>query len=163
MWLENWTKSWNFWCWHGYCWITEIQAAGSTHGNYFRVTTFGESHGGGVGCIIDGCPPRLPLSEADMQVDLDRRYWMLKTQLLLYSLLMNLSPYLYGYIRMICLRCVLEQVVINTGVLISFDETFLFEDWFVGIVVSRRPGQSRITTPRKETDTCRILSGVSEG
>ena len=53
---------------------------------------------------------------------------MLKTQLLLYSLLMNLSPYLYGYIRMICLRCVLEQVVINTGVLISFDETFLFED-----------------------------------
>jgi chorismate synthase len=77
----------------------QIQAAGSTHGNYFRVTTFGESHGGGVGCIIDGCPPRLPLSEADMQVDLDRR----------------------------------------------------------------RPGQSRITTPRKETDTCRILSGVSEG
>ncbi|KAL0452180.1 UNVERIFIED_CONTAM: Chorismate synthase 1, chloroplastic [Sesamum latifolium] len=67
----------------------EIQAAGSTYGTYFRVTTFGESHGGGVGCVIDGCPPRLPLSEADMQVDLDRR----------------------------------------------------------------RPGQSRITTPRKETDT----------
>ncbi|KAG2723517.1 hypothetical protein I3843_02G151700 [Carya illinoinensis] len=77
----------------------QIQAAGSTGGNYFRVTTFGESHGGGVGCVIDGCPPRLPLSESDMQFDLDRR----------------------------------------------------------------RPGQSRITTPRKETDTCRILSGVSEG
>ncbi|KAE8717964.1 Chorismate synthase [Hibiscus syriacus] len=76
-----------------------IQAAGSTFGNYFRVTTFGESHGGGVGCIVDGCPPRIPLSEADLQVDLDRR----------------------------------------------------------------RPGQSRITTPRKETDTCRIYSGVSEG
>ncbi|MBA0813716.1 hypothetical protein Gohar_027542, partial [Gossypium harknessii] len=81
-----------------YC-LTEIQAAGSTFGNYFRVTTFGESHGGGVGCIVDGCPPRIPLSEADLQGDLDRR----------------------------------------------------------------RPGQSRITTPRKETDTCRIYSGVSEG
>ncbi|KAK1553179.1 hypothetical protein Q3G72_030188 [Acer saccharum] len=77
----------------------QIKAAGSTFGNYFRVTTFGESHGGGVGCIIDGCPPRIPLSEADMQFDLDRR----------------------------------------------------------------RPGQSRITTPRKETDTCKIYSGVSEG
>ncbi|KAA3481663.1 chorismate synthase, chloroplastic-like [Gossypium australe] len=77
----------------------QIQAAGSTFGNYFRVTTFGESHGGGVGCIVDGCPPRIPLSEADLQGDLDRR----------------------------------------------------------------RPGQSRITTPRKETDTCRIYSGVSEG
>ncbi|KAG4148631.1 hypothetical protein ERO13_D05G297025v2 [Gossypium hirsutum] len=81
-----------------YC-LTEIEAAGSTFGNYFRVTTFGESHGGGVGCIVDGCPPRIPLSEADLQVDLDRR----------------------------------------------------------------RPGQSRITTPRKETDTCRLYSGVSEG
>ncbi|MBA0776028.1 hypothetical protein Gotri_011089 [Gossypium trilobum] len=77
----------------------QIEAAGSTFGNYFRVTTFGESHGGGVGCIVDGCPPRIPLSEADLQVDLDRR----------------------------------------------------------------RPGQSRITTPRKETDTCRLYSGVSEG
>ncbi|XP_042476149.1 chorismate synthase 1, chloroplastic [Macadamia integrifolia] len=77
----------------------EVQAVGSTYGTYFRVTTFGESHGGGVGCVIDGCPPRLPLSEADMQADLDRR----------------------------------------------------------------RPGQSRITTPRKETDTCKIISGVAEG
>ncbi|KAJ8544188.1 hypothetical protein K7X08_035792 [Anisodus acutangulus] len=79
--------------------LLEIQAAGSTYGNYFRVTTFGESHGGGVGCIIDGCPPRLPLSESDMQVELDRR----------------------------------------------------------------RSGQSRITTPRKETDTCKISSGTAEG
>ncbi|KAL2555361.1 Chorismate synthase [Forsythia ovata] len=77
----------------------EIQASGSTFGTYFRVTTFGESHGGGVGCVIDGCPPRLPLSEADMQVDLDRR----------------------------------------------------------------RPGQSRITSPRKETDTCKIASGIADG
>ncbi|KAK6136296.1 hypothetical protein DH2020_029960 [Rehmannia glutinosa] len=78
---------------------TEIQASGNTFGTYFRVTTFGESHGGGVGCVIDGCPPRLPLSEADMQLDLDRR----------------------------------------------------------------RPGQSRITTPRKETDTCKIASGIADG
>lgn len=79
--------------------FTEIHAAGSTYGNYFRVTTYGESHGGGVGCIIDGCPPRFPISEADLQADLDRR----------------------------------------------------------------RPGQSRITTPRKETDTCTIFSGVADG
>ena len=45
----------------------------STFGALFRVTTFGESHGGGVGAVIDGCPPRLALSEADLQTDLDRR------------------------------------------------------------------------------------------
>lgn len=45
----------------------------STFGQLFRVHTFGESHGGGVGAIIDGCPPRIPLSESDIQVDLDRR------------------------------------------------------------------------------------------
>ncbi|MEM7094725.1 MAG: chorismate synthase [Actinomycetota bacterium] len=45
----------------------------STFGRIFRVTTFGESHGGGVGCIVDGCPPRLALTEADIQPDLDRR------------------------------------------------------------------------------------------
>ncbi|KAI4384037.1 hypothetical protein MLD38_009809 [Melastoma candidum] len=77
----------------------QIRAAGNTFGTFFRVTTFGESHGGGVGCIVDGCPPQLALSEADIQGDLDRR----------------------------------------------------------------RPGQSRITTPRKETDTCKIYSGLSEG
>ncbi|KAK4383470.1 Pentatricopeptide repeat-containing protein, chloroplastic [Sesamum angolense] len=51
----------------------EIQFAGSTCGTYFCVATFGESHGGGVKCFSDGRPPRLPISEADMQVDLDRR------------------------------------------------------------------------------------------
>ena len=61
------------------CCLTEIQAAGSSFGNYFRVTTFGESHGGGVGCIVDGCPPRIPLSEADLQIDLDRRYLIMRT------------------------------------------------------------------------------------
>ncbi|MDJ0581508.1 chorismate synthase [Crocosphaera sp.] len=72
---------------------------GNTFGHLFRITTFGESHGGGVGVIIDGCPPRLNLSESDIQGDLDRR----------------------------------------------------------------RPGQSKITTPRKETDTCEIMSGVFQG
>ncbi len=72
---------------------------GNTFGHLFRITTWGESHGGGVGVVIDGCPPRLELSEADIQPDLDRR----------------------------------------------------------------RPGQSKIVTPRKETDTVRILSGTFEG
>jgi chorismate synthase len=71
----------------------------STLGTLFRISTWGESHGGGVGVVIDGCPPRLPLSEADIQPDLDRR----------------------------------------------------------------RPGQSDIVTPRKEADTCKILSGVFQG
>lgn len=72
---------------------------GNTFGSLFRITTFGESHGGGVGVIIDGCPPRLEISPEEIQVDLDRR----------------------------------------------------------------RPGQSKITTPRKEADQCEILSGVFEG
>jgi len=46
---------------------------GNTWGRLFRVTTWGESHGAAVGAVIDGCPPRLPLSEADIQPDLDRR------------------------------------------------------------------------------------------
>ena len=71
----------------------------NSFGHLFRITTWGESHGGGVGVVVDGCPPRLSLSEADIQPDLDRR----------------------------------------------------------------RPGQSRIVTPRKETDTVQILSGTFEG
>ncbi|KAK3283053.1 Omega-ctenitoxin-Cs1a, partial [Cymbomonas tetramitiformis] len=70
----------------------------NTFGTSFRVTTFGESHGGGVGCVIDGVPPRVPITQEELQFELDRR----------------------------------------------------------------RPGQSRITTPRQETDTCEILSGVSQ-
>ncbi|MBP9717807.1 chorismate synthase [Candidatus Gracilibacteria bacterium] len=46
---------------------------GNTFGKLFRVTTFGESHGGALGCIIDGCPASLALSEEDIQKDLDRR------------------------------------------------------------------------------------------
>ena len=45
----------------------------NTFGQLFRVTTFGESHGGGIGVVIDGCPPRIEISEADIQRDLDRR------------------------------------------------------------------------------------------
>src|SRR6185295_15117447 len=72
---------------------------GNTFGQLFRVTTWGESHGQGVGVVIDGCPPRLELAEADIQPDLDRR----------------------------------------------------------------RPGQSKIVTPRKEADRVQILSGTFEG
>jgi chorismate synthase len=72
---------------------------GNSFGQLFRITTWGESHGGGVGVVIDGCPPRLELTEADVQPDLDRR----------------------------------------------------------------RPGQSKIVTPRKESDTVQILSGTFEG
>jgi len=46
---------------------------GNTFGTLFRVTTWGESHGGAVGAVVDGCPARLPLSEADLQPELDRR------------------------------------------------------------------------------------------
>jgi chorismate synthase len=45
----------------------------STFGTIFRITTFGESHGGAVGAVVDGCPPRLALTEADIQPQLDRR------------------------------------------------------------------------------------------
>lgn len=72
---------------------------GNSFGQLFRITTWGESHGGGVGVVVDGCPPRLELTEADIQPDLDRR----------------------------------------------------------------RPGQSKIVTPRKEADRVEILSGTFEG
>jgi chorismate synthase len=71
----------------------------SEFGRVFRIATFGESHGGGVGVVVDGCPPRLALDAGDIQRDLDRR----------------------------------------------------------------RPGQSRLTTPRQEADRVEILSGVFEG
>ena len=47
--------------------------SGNTIGKAFTVTTFGESHGPALGCIVDGCPPGLELSEADLQPDIDRR------------------------------------------------------------------------------------------
>jgi len=45
----------------------------NTFGHLFRVTTFGESHGTAIGCVVDGCPPRIPLTEADIQPYLDKR------------------------------------------------------------------------------------------
>lgn len=72
---------------------------GNTFGHMFRITTWGESHGDAVGVVVDGCPPRLPLCEQDIQTELDRR----------------------------------------------------------------RPGQSEISTQRKEVDRAQILSGVFEG
>src|SRR5271166_4645267 len=47
--------------------------SGSTLGKLFCVTSFGESHGPAIGCVVDGCPPGLELSAADLQHDLDRR------------------------------------------------------------------------------------------
>jgi chorismate synthase len=45
----------------------------NSFGTLFRVTTFGESHGQGVGAVIDGCPPKMPLDKTDIQLQLDRR------------------------------------------------------------------------------------------
>src|SRR6266536_789731 len=45
----------------------------NTFGHLFRVTTFGESHGIAIGCVVDGCPPLIPLTDKDIQQDLDRR------------------------------------------------------------------------------------------
>jgi|TARA_B110000438_G_scaffold292283_1_gene330410 chorismate synthase len=72
---------------------------GNSFGTLFRISTWGESHGGGVGVVLDGCPPGLPITAEEIQFELDRR----------------------------------------------------------------RPGQSDITTPRKEADAVTILSGVNDG
>ena len=45
----------------------------NSFGHLFRVTTFGESHGPAIGCVVDGCPPGMALSEADIQPELDKR------------------------------------------------------------------------------------------
>ena len=71
----------------------------NTIGKLFQVTSFGESHGIAIGCVVDGCPPGVSLSVADLQHDLDRR----------------------------------------------------------------KPGKTRHTTQRRETDLVEILSGVFEG
>ena len=47
--------------------------SGNTFGTLFTVTSFGESHGPAIGCVVDGCPPGLSLCEADIQAELDRR------------------------------------------------------------------------------------------
>jgi len=53
--------------------LTSDIVAGNTFGQLFTVTSFGESHGPAIGCVVDGCPPGMELSEADIQPDLDRR------------------------------------------------------------------------------------------
>ena len=73
--------------------------SGNTFGKIFKITTFGESHGTAMGCILDGCPPQIELKKEDIQYELDRR----------------------------------------------------------------KPGQSDVTTQRKEDDAVQILSGVFEG
>ncbi len=73
--------------------------AGNTFGQLFRITTFGESHGGAVGVVVDGCPPNIEITEEEIQKELDRR----------------------------------------------------------------KPGQSAITSPRKEQDKIHILSGIVDG
>src|SRR3990170_3044940 len=45
----------------------------NTFGHLFRITTWGESHGPAIGCVVDGCPPGIPLTEGDIQADLDKR------------------------------------------------------------------------------------------
>ncbi len=45
----------------------------NSFGHLFRITTWGESHGPAIGCVVDGCPPGIPLTEADIQVYLDKR------------------------------------------------------------------------------------------
>jgi chorismate synthase len=74
-----------------------MMGVGNSFGRVFRISTWGESHGGGVGVTLDGCPPQIPITYEDIQADLDRR----------------------------------------------------------------RPGQSRITTPRNEADSVEILSGLN--
>jgi chorismate synthase len=77
--------------------LSIYMGTGNVFGRVFRISTWGESHGGGVGVNLDGCPPRIPISREEVQVDLDRR----------------------------------------------------------------RPGQSRITTPRNEEDSVEIVSGLT--
>ena len=45
----------------------------NTFGHLFRIMTWGESHGPAIGCVVDGCPPGIPISEAEIQADLDKR------------------------------------------------------------------------------------------
>lgn len=79
------------------CGLNLRMGTGNSFGRVFRISTWGESHGGGVGVVLDGCPPRIPITREEIQVDLDRR----------------------------------------------------------------RPGQSRITTPRNEADAVEIISGLT--
>ena len=93
---SGWFRNLHGW---GHCPALCSSVVGNSFGHTFRLSTWGESHGAGIGVVVDGCPPRLALTVDDIQGDLDRR----------------------------------------------------------------RPGQSRLTTQRGETDRAEILSGVFEG
>ena len=64
-----------------------VVASANTFGQVFRVTTFGESHGGGVGCVVDGVPPRMPLTQADLQA----RCWRLAFPFIFVAVAMHLG------------------------------------------------------------------------
>jgi chorismate synthase len=67
-------RTWTRWALGREGWVKESwQVAGNTFGRVFTVTSFGESHGPALGCVVDGCPPGLALSEADLQADVERR------------------------------------------------------------------------------------------
>ena len=72
---------------------------GNTFGKLFRISTYGESHGGGVGVIIDGCPPRIPLSSKEIQTELDRRRpGMFMMMYRSFSLSLSLSIYILSFL-----------------------------------------------------------------
>ena len=122
-----------------------VFALANTFGTSFRVTTFGESHGGGVGCVVDGVPPRLQLSTADVQARVHVR-WDSIAGAARVSRTLRRRPLLWDGPRAVIslLLCFVPSV----SVLPQFE------------LDRRRPGQSRITTPRNEEDTCEILSGA---
>ena len=62
----------------------------NTFGKIFRFTTWGESHGPAIGCVVDGCPPNIPLSEKDIQIDMDF-VWCFSRQ-------NHWNPYFYDYL-----------------------------------------------------------------
>jgi hypothetical protein len=77
---------------------------GNTFGNLFRITTWGESHGGGVGVVIDGCPPRLPLTEADIQTLVVNDKWLATLAAAVQGELDRVSQTLTGRIRQLAER-----------------------------------------------------------
>ncbi len=54
-------------------WTIIVAMSGNTFGKLFKITTFGESHGTAMGCILDGCPPQIELTKEDIQHELDKR------------------------------------------------------------------------------------------
>ena len=117
-------------------------ALANTFGTAFRVTTFGESHGGGVGCVVDGVPPRLQLSNAELQAR------PACTSAAGHHHPTALQP-CRGSLALTWRRRAVSHAALS---FIHAPPQFELD--------RRRPGQSRITTPRNEEDTCEILSGA---